>query len=159
MNWMLVGVFAYILFAGTLVSAILSTVDSTLLAAHNFVVSLKPGLPDRKKLLLARAGGAVFGVVAYGLARGAESTFELVQQANGIGSAGVLVLVVFGLFSGRGGAWAGYATLVAGLGVWARGTWIGGWPCPYLLSLIAALGAFVSVGLWEGRTARFSGER
>jgi Na+/proline symporter len=86
---------------------------------------------------------AVFGMVAYGLALGAGSIFELVQQANGIGSAGILVLVVFGLFSRHGGARAGYAALLFGLGVWAYGTWIAEWTCPYLFSLVASLGAFV----------------
>jgi Na+/proline symporter len=151
--------FVYVLFAGALVSAILSTVDSTLLAAaslisHNVIVSWKPDLPDRRKLLLARAGVVAFGLVAYGLALGAESVFELVQQANGLGSAGILVLVGFGLFSRRGAARAGYATLAVGLGVWAYGTWIGGWSCPYLLSLLAATGTFGLVAGIEARTQR-----
>jgi len=73
--------------------------------------------------------------------------------------AGILVLVVFGLFSRRGGARAGYATLVAGLGVWAYATWIGGWGCPCLISLVAALGAFLWVGLTESRGAWIPGEQ
>ena len=79
--------FFYILFVGALVSAILSTVDSTLLAAsslvsHNFIVSLRPDMPDARKLFLARAGVVIFGVAAYALALGADNIFELVQQAD-----------------------------------------------------------------------------
>jgi len=148
---------AYILFTGALVSAILSTVDSTLLAAaslvsHNFMLSLRPGMSERHKLFLARAGVIVFGLMAFGLALGADNIFELVQQANGVGSAGVFVLMVFGLFTARlGGPRAGAATLAAGLVVWAWGTYVARWPVCYLPSLGAALAVFLVVAWRENR--------
>ena len=63
----------YAIFAGALISAILSTVDSALLAAaslvsHNLIVPLLPGHRS-DEAPLARAGVIVFGVVAYVLAR------------------------------------------------------------------------------------------
>lgn len=149
----------YILFIGALVSAILSTVDSTLLAAsslcsHNLIVSFHPGLSDRQKLLLARGGVALFGLLACGLALGAESIFELVQQANGVGSAGIFTLLCFGLFAGSfGGPRAGVATLAVGLGTWIWGTYVAQLPVTYLVSLAASLVTFVSVGWWEQRRA------
>ena len=145
----------FVLFTGALVSAILSTVDSTLLAAgsltaHNVVVSFRPSLSDRARLRLARAGVAVFGLIACGLALGAESIFELVQQANGVGSAGICVLLVGGLYAGRfGGPRAGLAALAAGLGTWTWGTYVGDWSVTYLVSLASATTAFVAVGLTE----------
>jgi SSS family transporter len=137
----------YILFIGALVSAILSTVDSTLLAAsaivsHNLIFSWRPGMTDRSRLITARAGVLVFGLMAYALALGAESIFELVQQANGVGSAGVFVLMVFGLYSGKGGARTAMATLIMGLTTWVYGTYIGEWTCTYLVSLGASLATF-----------------
>jgi Na+/proline symporter len=151
--------FCYILFAGALVSAILSTVDSTLLAAaslisHNLIVSFRPNMSDRRKLVLARGGVVLFGVVAYGLALGADSVFELVQEANGVGSAGILVLMCFGLFSGFGGKLTGFASLTVGFGVWVYGKYFGHWACPYLVSLAATLFAYLLVGLAERRHAR-----
>ena len=148
--------FCYILFTGALVSAILSTVDSTLLAAaslvsHNLIVSFRPNLSDRRKLLLARSGVVVFGLVAFVLALGAESVFELVQEANGIGSAGILVLMSFGLFSGFGGKYTGLVTLATGFGVWIYGRYFGGWDCPYLISLAATVSAYLLAGLAERR--------
>ena len=67
----------YVLFAGALVSAILSTVDSALLVAagmlsHNLAVPLLPGLSERDKVRLARAGVALLGLVAYAMAYRAE---------------------------------------------------------------------------------------
>ena len=146
--------FLYILFTGAIVSAILSTVDSTLLAAsslvsHNFIVSLKPNMSDARKLLLARSGVVVFGIVAYALALGAESIFQLVQQANGVGSSGVFVVMVFGLFTKFGGARAGLSTLAVGLGLWIYGTYVGEWTYTYLLSLAASLVTYLAVSFFE----------
>lgn len=152
--------FLYILFTGAIVSAILSTVDSTLLAAsaltsHNFIVSFRPGLSDRQRLVLARTGVAVFGLIASGFALGADSIFDLVQQANGVGSAGIFVLMLFGLYSRSfGSTRAGVVTLAVGLGTWVWGTYIGGWTVTYLVSLGASLATFVTVAAWEkGRSA------
>ena len=146
----------YILFTGALVSAILSTVDSTLLAAsalvsHNLVFSCRPQMSDRARLITARVGVVVFGLVAYALALGAESIFELVQQANGVGSAGIFVLMVFGLYSGLGGPRTGLATLIAGLVSWGYGTYIGDWACTYLISLGTALATFAAGAALERR--------
>jgi Na+/proline symporter len=139
----------FILFAGALVSAILSTVDSTLLAAsalvsHNVIVAFRPTLGDAARLKLARTGVAVMGIIACGLALGSDSIFELVQMANGIGSGGIFVLMCFGLFSRRGGKVAALACIVTGTVTWAVPTvWMPEFPAPYLLSLVAALAAFV----------------
>lgn len=153
----------FVLFTGAIVSAILSTVDSTLLAAaslsaHNVVVSFRPGMSEAARLRLARGGVAVFGLVACGMALGADSIFELVQQANGLGSAGICVLVAGGLYGGSfGGPRTGIATLVAGLGTWTWGTYIGDWSATYLVSLAAATSTFALVGLAERRGGTSAG--
>lgn len=152
----------YVLFVGALVSAILSTVDSTLLAAsalvsHNVFVSLRPQTSERGKLLAARAGVVFFGLVAYALALGAESIFELVQQANGLGSAGILVVVCFGLFTRFGGARAARATLAVGFLTWALGTYVTAWEATYLISLGASLVTYIASAwierVWCGAVA------
>jgi len=145
----------FALFAGALVSAILSTVDSILLVgsallSHNVVVPLLGITDEKSKVRLARGGVALLGVLSYLLARRAEGVFELVEQASAFGSSGALVLVVFGLFTRWGGALAGTATLAAGVVVYLAGT-AAGWPYPYLASLAAALVLFVAAAAWEGR--------
>ncbi|MCI0706701.1 MAG: sodium:solute symporter family protein, partial [Ignavibacteriae bacterium] len=65
--------FGYILFAGALLSAILSTVDSALLAAsgilcHNILIPLKPSINEAAKVRLQRFGVAAIGILAYTLA-------------------------------------------------------------------------------------------
>jgi Na+/proline symporter len=144
--------FLYILFAGALISAILSTVDSCLLAAaslvsHNLVVPLKPSLTERQKITTARIGVAVFGVAAYVIALYAGGIYELVATASAFGSAGIFVVGMFGLFSRVGGAASAYSALVAGVLVWAAGEFWLDWTTPYVAALAAALAAYLLAAL------------
>lgn len=89
------GTVAYVIFAGALVSAILSTVDSNLLSAsslasHNLVLRLRPGASERTKVRTARIGVVVAGLVAYALAFGSEGVYRLVEEASAFGGAGFL---------------------------------------------------------------------
>ncbi len=92
----------FAVFAGGLISAILSTVDSTLLVSsgllsHNLIVPIVGIRDERVKVGVARAGVVAFGFLAYVLALRATGVFALVEQASAFGSAGVLVTVCFGL--------------------------------------------------------------
>jgi Na+/proline symporter len=141
--------FMYVLFAGALISAILSTVDSCLLAAaslvsHNLVVPLKPTLSERQKVTTARVGVAAFGVVAYVIALHAEGIYELVATASAFGSAGIFVVGLFGLFSRIGGAPSAYAALAVGVIVWAAGEYWLEWSTPYIVALGASLAAYLA---------------
>ena len=141
--------FLYVLFAGALISAILSTVDSCLLAAaslvsHNLVVPLKPSLTERQKIASARIGVAVFGVAAYVIALYAGGIYELVATASAFGSAGIFVVGMFGLFSRVGGEESAYAALVTGVVVWAAGEYWLAWSTPYVIALVAALAAYLA---------------
>lgn len=139
--------FGYILFSGALISAILSTVDSTLLVAsgllsHNVIVPMRRGTDERTKVRIARAGVVSFGVIAYVLALRAEGVFHLVEQASAFGSAGTLVAVVFGLFTRFGGARTAMATILAGMVSYLGGV-IFESPYPFLLSLAASLATYL----------------
>lgn len=144
----------YAVFAGALVSAMLSTVDSTLLVAssllsHNLVGPLRPGLSERGKVWLARAGVAVCGLVAYTLALSAEGVYALVEEASAFGSAGIFVVVAFGLFGRWGGVWSAVAALLGGVASWVLGAYVLALPYPYLTSLAAALVCYVGVAAAE----------
>lgn len=137
----------YAVFAGGLISAILSTVDSTLLVSsgilsHNLVVPMLGVRDERWKVRIARTGVVVFGCIAYTLALHAEGVFALVEQASSFGSAGVLVTVCFGLFSRVGGPQTAAATLAVGVITYLGGVGIG-FPYPFLLSLAAALAVYL----------------
>jgi SSS family transporter len=142
----------YVIFAGGLVSAILSTVDSALLTAsalvsHNIVVQIRPGLTETAKVRLARVGVATFGLVAYVMALRADRVYSLVEEASSFGSAGIVTVVAFGLFTKLGGRGSALAALIAGMGAWTAGAYVVGWPYPYLTSLAAAVVAYLLVSL------------
>jgi solute:Na+ symporter, SSS family len=147
----------YAVFAGGLISAILSTVDSTLLVSsgilsHNLIVPMLGVHDERVKVLIARTGVVVFGCIAYALALHAEGVFALVEQASSLGSAGVLVTVCFGLFSRIGGPQTAAATLAAGVATYLGGV-ATGFPYPFLLSVAAALAVYL-IGAAAERTVR-----
>jgi SSS family transporter len=138
----------YTLFAGALVSAILSTVDSTLLVSaslvsHNIIVPRRPQMSEAAKVRTARACVAAFGVVAYVLALQAEGVYALVEQASAFGSAGIFVVVTFGLFTRRGGPRSAHAALLTGVVVWVVGSYGLDLPFAYLAALVAAAGAYI----------------
>jgi Na+/proline symporter len=138
----------YALFAGGLISAILSTVDSTLLVSagllsHNLIVPAFKVEDERRKVRLARWGVIAFGVIAYVLAQRAQGVFELVEQASAFGSAGVIVTVTFGLFTRWGGPATAMATLGVGTVAYLVATYAG-FAYPFILSLGLALGTYLA---------------
>jgi Na+/proline symporter len=144
----------YAIFAGALISAILSTVDSALLAAaslvsHNLIVPLYPDMEDGAKLRLARLCVIVFGIVSYALAINAEGVYALIEAAAAFASAGVLVSASFGLFTRIGGEWSAAAALVAGALVWTVAEFFELLAAPYLASLAAAALVYLAVAALE----------
>ena len=138
---------AYATFAGGLISAILSTVNTTLLVpagllSHNLIVPLLGGAPERTKVRIARIGVFAFGILAYVLALHARGVFALVEQASAFGSAGALVTIVFGLFTRLGGARTAGATLATGVAVYVTAL-LAGLDYPFLASLAASLTTYV----------------
>lgn len=148
------GPVVFVLFAGALVSAILSTVDSCLLvasslASHNVLVPLRPGITEAQKVRLARIGVVFFGLVAFALALSADDVYEMVESASAIGSSGVFVATLFALRSSFGGVRAAVAAVVVGTLVYLVGPWIGLADWPYLASLVAAFVAYAAFGAFE----------
>jgi Na+/proline symporter len=149
-----------LLFAGALISAILSTVDSCFLVAAAIVVrNLMPhrgpsaathaptGNDDRDSgasaqdpaaaastagnLARARMAAGAAGGVALALALSRWNVKELVEQASGFGSTGVFVLAVFGVYTRFGGPRAAVGALLAGLGSWIVGGYVATDHVPY----------------------------
>jgi Na+/proline symporter len=145
----------YLVFAGALVSAILSTVDSALLVCGSLVSHNLAGLAmrdasERQKVMLARISVVAFAGVAYVLARSAESVHGLVQEASAFGSAGVCVAGTFGLFSRRGRSVAAYASLSTGTLAWLYAAYVAELDTAFLCSLLVALLAYLSCAAFEG---------
>lgn len=154
--------FLYVVFAGALVSAILSTVDSTLLAisafaTHNLMGRAFYNRPEALRLLIARTTVLVAGLVALLVALRGKGVYDLVLEASSIGTAGLLVVMIMCLhFPKVGGAIAASTTLIVGavaLPLFQAQSWIG---APYLaaigLSLTVYLLCAVTLDRWRERT-------
>lgn len=134
------GGFLYVLFAGALISAILSTVDSALLAAsalvsHNLVLPLAGEVSEGTKVKTARIGVVLFGLVAYSLALTSDGVHELVEQASAFGGAGVFVVVLFALHTRIGDSLSAGGALVVGIIAWILGRYAFSFSTPYLFSM------------------------
>lgn len=150
----------YIVFAGALVSAILSTVDSALLVAgslvaHNMIIPMAGIDGARKKLLVNRLAVVCAGLVAYALALGSESIYDLVVDASAFGTTSIFVITMFALYGRIGGPLSAYAALFAGTGIYAAGEYVGAVAeyieYPYLTSLAVALAAYLVTTAATGR--------
>ena len=150
----------YVLFAGAVVSAILSTVDSNLLSAaslvsHNLFVPMMRAPTDRTKVLAARVGVVVAGLVSYALAFSAEGVYDLVEDASAFGGAGIFVVMAFALKTRFGGTRAAFAALLSGAAVQIAGTYFGLVPYPFTSSLAVGTLAYVGGALLERGQAPF----
>ena len=149
-----------VLLVGALLSAILSTVDSNLLAAaalvsHNVVLRFWRAEGEAVRVRVARVATLAAGLVAYALAVSRESVYKLVEESSAFGGAGMFVAMLFGLRSRFGGRRAGLAAMLAGMATQLAGGYLLKLEAPFTLSLLASLAAYVGVGLIERRaTAR-----
>ena len=144
----------YILFAGALISAILSTVDSALLAAaslvsHNLIVPLSGTVSERGKVRIARISVVTFGLIAYALALVSEGVHSLVEEASAFGGAGVFVVILFALFTSIGKSKSAIAALLGGILSWVAGHHFLDLATPYLISMAVALAAYLLVAITE----------
>ena len=144
----------YVLFIGAIISAILSVVHATLHApaaqlSHNVLLRIRPQAKASGRLWAVRLTVAGLSVIATLLASTAESIKDLVETASALGSAGVFVAAMFGLFTKIGGAPSAYASIVAGTIMWAWSKYVFGMTTPYLIALAAACGSYLAVAAIE----------
>ena len=145
---------AYVIFSGAIISAILSVVHAALHApaaqlSHNIVVRLMPQLDDRARLWSVRLTVMALSVVAFVLAITYTHIKELVEIASAFGSAGVFVTAMFALFTRIGGPMAAIASILSGTGVWAAGKFALDWETPYLAALATATLSYLAVAALE----------
>lgn len=134
-------------FSCALISAILSTIDSILLAAaalvsHNLLVPALGITSPRKKLLLGRLTVVAAGAFALVVALHADGIYQLVETASAFGTAGVLVVTIAGLYLPRGSSGAAAAALLTGLASMPVGKYVLALPAPFLFSVACAALAY-----------------
>ncbi len=149
----------YIIFMGALVSAILSTVDSTLLTisaltSHNILQPMLGKMSEARKVTMNRAFVVVAGLLAYLVAALSNQTIlSLVVIADSIGTAGLVVVVLIGLYSRFGGPLAALSAIAVGMFVPPLSDIWFGVEAPWLMGLLLAVLSYSVVAMFERRRA------
>lgn len=128
------------IFAGAIISALLATIDSILLAAssmvsNNFLVPLLKITDEKKKLKIGRIVIVAAALVAYVLAVNSESIFELLETASSFGTAGILVITILGLWTKLGDQNIALGTLIVGIIMTPIGDFVLKLSSPFLFSI------------------------
>lgn len=140
--------FWFAVFSCALLSAILSTIDSVLLAcaglvSHNIIVPLMGWTSERQRLRTARALVVVAGALALWIALYAEGVYDLVEMASAFGTAGIVVTTIAALFLPWGGSQSATLALLCGAATTPLAKALGS-PAPFLTSLCAAAVAYAT---------------
>ena len=149
----------FVVFVGSLFSAVLSTVDSALLAVsalstENVYARFRPKADAHEKLIAARVLTVAAGLCAYGVATSGETIYGLVEIASSLGSAGLLVSLLVGLRTRFGGEASALAALAGGLATIAVAEYVFAVPGAFLLSILMAGLAYALAGLVLVRPVR-----
>jgi len=141
----------YIVFIGALVSAILSTVDTTLLSAsalgsHNLIYPMFKNLNEKQKMRVARGGTLVSGILAYLIAFSSESITELVETASSLGGPSILIITIISLWVKVGNSANAVFAMVMSMVVWVVTSFFVEIEYPVILTVgVCALSYFISI--------------
>lgn len=138
----------YIVFIGALISAILSTVDSTLLTisaliSHNLFGSFVKNQNEAQKVKMARLFVVISGIAGFVLAFYAEGIYALVEMASSFGTAGVLVITLLGLYTKWGNSLAAGMALISGLVSTPLYEYVLELEAPFMSSILTSLLTYV----------------
>jgi Na+/proline symporter len=140
----------YVLFIGAILSVILSTIDSSLLAigalaAHNLFGDPTRRAGEHRRLLSARLFVILSGIASCVIALSAERIYDLVLEADALGTAGIAVVTIAALFSRLGGPISVSVTLVVALASSASAKYVFEHEAPFLLSLALSIVVFLTL--------------
>lgn len=154
----------YALFAGALISAILSVVHAALHApaaqvSHNIIVRMNPSMSDASRLRSVRLTVLVLSVVAFVLALSVERIKDLVELASAFGSAGVFVTTLFALFTRIGGPQAATSAMLTGMTAWVIGRFVLHVEAPYLSAMALSAVVYLGIAALERRSLPAAGQK
>jgi SSS family solute:Na+ symporter len=114
---------AVALFVGALLSAIMSSADSTLLASAtiftvNILPRFKPQASDRFQLLAARIAIPIFGCVAIYVALEVKVVYDLIMDANSVTLVCVVIPFIVGIWWKRANRTGALASMATGSITW-----------------------------------------
>jgi len=112
-----------VIFMGALVSAIMSSADSSLLAAtslttNNIILRLFPNVPEKRFLPLARWVTVILAVVSMGVALYVKEIYSLMVNSWATLFVGIFVPVTAALYWKKANTLAAWVSMVLGTGTW-----------------------------------------
>lgn len=150
----------FILLAGALISAILSTIDSTLLTfaaltSHNIIMPISGRLTEKGKVVLNRSFVVIAGLLTYFIATAGDTIYELVEMSSSFGTAGLVVTLLLGLWvKKRGNSLAAIAAIFAGLVVTIIGEYRLELEAPFLTAIAASAVVYgAGIAMQKSKTA------
>jgi len=102
-------------------------------------------MSDKNNLITVRIIVIIMGIIAYVLALHAEGIYNLVKDASSFGSAGIFIVLIFGLFTKIGGVKSAIASLICGAAVWIVSHYFLEFKWSYMLSLSLSFLFYVTV--------------
>ena len=113
-----------VLFFGSLLSAIMSTTSSAILAPASILSEnvIKPlaskRIPDSRLLFVTRIGVLIFSVLATGMATLRSNIYELVGESSILSLVSLFAPLLFGLYWKRASAGGALLSMVVGMVTW-----------------------------------------
>jgi SSS family solute:Na+ symporter len=149
----------YIIFMGALVSAILSTVDTTLLSSsalvsHNLIYPTFKNLTQKQQVLVARLGTLASGILAYTIAYSSQSITGLVETASSLGGPSILIITMIALWVKKGNSKNAIFAMLMSMATWAITNFLIEIEYPIILTvLMCAASYFLSLPFTKSETA------
>ena len=143
-----------ILFFGALVSAILSTTSSAIMApaavlGENVIKFFRPELTDKQLLGIIRLGIVFITAICIFMASTRESIFELVAESSAFSLVCLFVPLVSGFYLKRANQSGCILSMVAGLVIWLIAVWVETEYPPLIYGLLASILAMTAGTLLE----------
>ena len=150
----------YVIFVGALVSAILSTVDSTLLSvsalvSHNLILPSFKNITERQKVIIARGGVLLSGIIAYAIAFTSDSIVGLVELASSLGGPSILVMTSIALFVKKGNGTNAMVAFIGSILTWGISHFVFEIEFPVMLTVVmCGAGYFLSLPFTKSETGK-----
>lgn len=149
--------FFYIVFVGALVSAILSTVDTTLLASsallsHNLIYPSFPGIPEKRRVIIARLATLVAGILSYAIAYSSESITSLVETASSLGGPSILIVTICAIWEKKGTSFNAIFSMAASIVAWVVSHFIIEIEYPVMMTVVVCAVAYFGTLPFTART-------
>ncbi|CAG5008224.1 Osmoregulated proline transporter OpuE [Dyadobacter sp. CECT 9275] len=137
-----------ILFFGALVSAILSTTSSAIMApatvlGENIVKFFRPDLSDKQLLNIIRIGILVITLSCIYMATTSESIFDLVAESSAFSLVSLFVPLAAGVYWKRASQAGSLISMTSGLAVWLLCSFVGTEYPSLIYGLLSSLGGML----------------